>query len=101
MRPPAQNTLVVEGKPILVAPGARCGHTITRLPVEDLIHPSRFTGWSALRECGRSKALLNFFLGRAQLSMGEESFLVGFETGASADSERKKDNGERRRQLHA
>ena len=45
--------------------------------------------------------LLDFFLRRAVLSMGEESSLVGLEKGASADSQRKKDNGERRRQLHA
>jgi len=99
--PPAQNALIVEREPVLVAPGARCGDSTAGLPVVDLIHPHRFAGWSSLHECGRSKTLLDFFLCRALLSMGQEPSLVGLEKGAPVDGQRKKDDGERERQLYA
>ena len=92
MRPPAQHVLIVEREPVLVAPGARCGHTIiSRLPIVDLIYPHRFAGWSCLRKSGRSKALLDLLLCRAILSMGEEPSFVGFEKGTPAECQHKKD----------
>lgn len=100
MRPPTQNALIVEREPVLVAQGAGCGDSTTRLPVVDLIYPYRFAGWSRLRKGGRSKALPDLLLCRMTLTMGEETSFVGLEKDAPADGQRK-DNDKREWQLHA
>lgn len=97
----AQNALIVERQDVLIAPQTQRDDSTTRLPVEDVILPSRFIGWSGLREFGRSKTLLNLFLCRVVLSMGEEPRFVSLESGAPPGGQYKKDDGERAMRFHA